>query len=101
MITNHHPIPHSRRNDFRSTDPKHPLGGRDFSRDDRPVAPVILPRRYPSLAGDGRPWLPPETPVRRSAMAALFPREDRGISLVRAFSLVAILGIIAALAASS
>jgi hypothetical protein len=101
MITHHYPTPHSPRSDFRSTNPNNPLGRRDFSPATRPLVPATPPRRYPSLAGDGRPWLMPEKPVRRSAMAAWFPGDGRGISLVRAISLLAILGIIAVLAASS
>jgi hypothetical protein len=101
MIKHHNPSPHSLRTDFRSTNPNHPLGRRDFSRGNHPLPSSPPPRRYPSLAGDGRPWLPPEKTVRRSAMAALFPGDGRGILSVRAISLVAILGILAALAAGS
>ena len=85
----------------RSPDSIRLWAGRELLRDERPEAIVPPRRRYPSLAGDNYPWLPPEPTLRRSAMAALFPRDARGISLVRAVSLVAILGIIAALAAGS
>ena len=101
MITHHSSHSHRLRHDFRSTNPNHPLGRREFSRGNHSFPSPPPPRRYPSFAGDRGAWLPPAKTERRSAMAALFPNDGRGISRVRVISLVAILGIVAALAATS
>jgi len=61
---------------------------------------IVTPqRRYPSLSDDGQPWFPRS---RRPAASALSPPDNRiRLSWVRAISLLAIIAIIIALAATS